>query len=136
MKCRKFLLTGLAVLGITLTTMAQNRDDRPDRQDGPGSERQDRPGQDRQDKFVKEVPRGGKEVVYKDVRYHYVEGKYYRPQKGGYEMVQPPVGMKVNNLPPGYTVKKHRGVTYYYKNDVCYKKGPNRNAYVIVKKPW
>jgi hypothetical protein len=123
MKCRKFLLTGLAVVGISLASMAQERHNNQEQQGRP-------------DRFVKEVPRGGKEVVYKDVHYHYADGKYYRPQKEGYEMVQPPVGMEVHNLPPGYAVKKQKGVTYYYKNDVCYKKGPKKNAYIIVKRPW
>ena len=123
MKCRKFLLTALAIAGISVASMAQGRPDRQDRQDRP-------------ERYVKEVPRGGKEVVYKDVHYHYADGKYYRPQKEGYEMVQPPVGMEVHNLPPGYAVKKHKGATYYYKNDVCYKKGPQKNSFVIVKRPW
>jgi hypothetical protein len=126
MNTGKFLLTALAVVSFSLAGMAQQGHHKPD----------NRPNNKQPDHFVKEVPKGGREVVYKEVHYHYVDGRYYRPQKEGFEMVQPPVGMEVNNLPPGYAVKKHKGVTYYYKNDVCYKKGPKKSTYVIVKRPW
>lgn len=126
MNTRKFILTGLAIVSISLGGMAQGRPDKND----------NRPGNKQPERFVKEVPKGGREVVYKDVHYHYADGKYYRPQNEGFEMVQPPVGMEIDRLPPGYAVKKHKGATYYYKNDVCYKKGPKKNTYVIVKRPW
>jgi hypothetical protein len=126
MNTRKLLLTGLAVFSISLGAMAQERHDKPD----------NRTENRQPERFVKEVPKGGREVVYKDVHYHYAEGKFYRPQKEGFERVQPPVGLEVNNLPPGYAVKKHKGVTYYYKDDVCFKKGLKKNTYVIVKRPW
>lgn len=125
MNSRKFILTGLVIVSISLGTMAQGRPDKNDNRLDNKTER-----------FVKEVPKGGREVVYKDVHYHYADGKYYRAQKEGFEMVQPPAGMEVDRLPPGYAVKKHKGVTYYYKNDVCYKKSPKKNIYVIVKTPW
>ena len=86
--------------------------------------------------FVKEVPKGGKEVVYKDVHYHYSEGRFYRPQNEGFEMVEPPVGCEVYELPKGYAVKKHKGVTYYYKDNVCFKRGAKKGSYVVVKRPW
>jgi hypothetical protein len=40
-------------------------------------------------------------VVYKNGHYHYADGKYYRPQTEGFEIVQPPVGMEIDRLPPG-----------------------------------
>jgi len=123
MKIRKFLLTALAIGSFSMATMAQERHDRPG---GPDREH-----------FVKEAPRGSREVVYKDVHYHYADGKFYRPhQQGGFEIVAPPVGIEVNTLPRGYAIKKHNGVNYYYKDNVCYKRGPGKNTWVIVKRPW
>ena len=115
MNTKRFLLTGLAIVSISLGTMAQDRHD---------------------EHFVKEVPKGGKEVVYKDVHYHYSEGRFYRPQNEGFEMVEPPVGCEVYELPKGYAVKKHKGVTYYYKDNVCFKRGAKKGSYVVVKRPW
>ena len=126
MNTKRILLTGLAILSISVGTMAQARPGKSD----------NRPDNKQPNHFVKEVPKGEKEIVYKDVHYHYSEGRFYRPQNDGFEIVQPPFGMEVNNLPPGYAVKKHKGVTYYYKNDICYKKGPKKGSYVIVKRPW
>jgi hypothetical protein len=69
--------------------MAQQRNDKAD----------NRPNDKQPEHFVKEVPKGGREVVYKDVHYHYAEGRYYRP-RDGYEMVQPTVGMEIDDCRP------------------------------------
>ena len=115
MNSKRFLLTGLAIVCISLGAMAQDRHD---------------------EHFVKEVPKGGKEVVYKDVHYHYSEGRFYRPQNEGYEIVEAPVGCEVHELPKGYVVKKHNGVTYYYKDNLTFKRGAKKGSYVVVKRPW
>jgi hypothetical protein len=88
---RKVILTELAIVSISLGSMAHQRNDKPD----------NRTENRQPERFVKEVPKGGKEVVYKDVHYHYADGKYYRPQTEGFEIVQPPVGMEIDRLPPG-----------------------------------
>jgi hypothetical protein len=114
MNIKKLLLTGLAILSISAATMAQGRDDH----------------------HYKEAPKGAKEVVYKDVHYHYAEGKFYRPHNDGFDMVEAPIGIEVDRLPSGYKVKKNKGVTYYYKDDVCFRKGSKKGFYVTVKRPW
>jgi hypothetical protein len=115
MNIRKHLLTALAILSFGAGAMAQGKPEH---------------------RHFKEVPKGSKEIVYKDVHYHYAEGKFYSPHDDGYDQVEAPVGIEVDRLPAGYKIKKHKGVTYYYKDDVCFKKGAKKGYYVTVKRPW
>ncbi len=50
MNTRKFILTGLAIVSISLGAMAQQRNDKPDNQ----------PDNRQPGRFVKEVPKGGR----------------------------------------------------------------------------
>ena len=65
-------------------------------------------------------------------RYHYREGRFFRPGWFGLEFVisTPPVGAVVSVLPVGHRTVIVRGHTYYYYDDIYYTPCPS--GYVVV----
>jgi hypothetical protein len=80
--------------------------------------------------------RGHREVVvYRHNKYHYYDGRFYSPSWFGFEfrIGSPPVGIAVSTLPYGCLRLSHRGVTYYYYDNVYYQ--PYGTSYVVVSPP-
>jgi len=80
--------------------------------------------------------RGGREIIYVGHdRYHYHDGKFYRPGWFGLEFVvsMPPTGAVVAVLPYGHQTRAYGGITYYYYNNIYYKSCPG--GYVVVPMP-
>jgi hypothetical protein len=82
---------------------------------------------------VSVLPDGNVVVNYRNGRYFYHSGVWFRPLGPRYVVVRPPVGISVAVLPSGYTTLWARGVPYYYANDSYYVQGPG--GYVVAEPP-
>ena len=79
------------------------------------------------------LPRDHRTVVHGGARYYFSGGAWYRPQRGRFVVIAPPIGLFVPFLPPFYSTIWAHGVPYYYANEVYY---ANRgDGYVIVAPP-
>ncbi|MDD5044862.1 MAG: hypothetical protein PHU91_04000 [Candidatus Omnitrophica bacterium] len=80
--------------------------------------------------------RSGREVViYRGERFHYHEGRFYRPSFFGFDFnfVIPPVGVVVTYLPFGYRTVIIGGARYYEYDNVYYQPCPG--GYIVVQEP-
>jgi hypothetical protein len=118
MKAKIVLILMIILSGAAMSASAQHRHDR------------------KKVVVVRSVPGHPKVVAYHGVNYHYADGRYYRPVKGGYErLAAPPIGFTADFVPRGYKVRTHRGVRYYYRGNVCYREaGPH--SYTVAARPW
>ncbi len=73
-------------------------------------------------------------VVGRD-RYHYRDGRFYRPSWFGFEfrIGTPPVGAVVANIPFGHTTLTIGSVPYYYYDRAYYRRCPS--GYIVVQDP-
>jgi len=79
---------------------------------------------------------GHREVVmFGHERYHYHNGRFYRPSWFGFEIAlfTPPIGATVKVLPLGYKTIIFSGSTYYYYDDIYYTRCPS--GYIVVPTP-
>ena len=74
-------------------------------------------------------------VVVGHDRYHYRDGRFYRPGWFGFEfsVVVPPVGVVVSALPMGYGTIIVGGAPYYYYDNIYYTRVPS--GYMVVQRP-
>jgi hypothetical protein len=80
--------------------------------------------------------RGRREVtVFRGERYHYHEGRFYRPSLFGFsfDLVVPPAGAVVSYLPYGHRTIVVGGVMYYEYDNVYYQPCPA--GYAVVQQP-
>ncbi|MDD5686470.1 MAG: DUF6515 family protein [Elusimicrobia bacterium] len=85
--------------------------------------------------WVKSLPPHHEIVEREGRRYHYHEGRFYRPGflGFGFTVVHPPVGAMVTVLPPGHRTVIYEGVPYYYCEDTYYNSCPS--GYSVVTPP-
>ena len=81
------------------------------------------------------LPHGHATLVVSGVRYHYHDGYYYRPVRGGYRVVVAPVGATVVRLPKRHKVVHVRGGVYYHYRDAYYRWDARRKVYVVIRNP-
>lgn len=119
MKAKIVLILMIVLSGATMSVSAQHRH-----------------GHGKKTVVVRSVPGHPRVVAYHGVNYHYADGRYYRPVRGGFErLAAPPIGFNVDFVPKGYKVRTHRGVRYYYRGNVCYREvGPH--SYTVATRPW
>lgn len=74
-------------------------------------------------------------VIVGHQRYHYHDGRFYRPAWFGFEfaVVSPPIGVVVRVLPFGYRTIIVGGGTYYYYDNIYYTTCPS--GYIVVPAP-
>ncbi len=74
-------------------------------------------------------------VVVGHNRYHYRDGRFYRPGWFGFDfvVVVPPIGAVITVLPPKRTTIIVKGVKYYYYDNVYYSDCPS--GYIVVPAP-
>lgn len=84
---------------------------------------------------VEAIPRGHVVVPYRDTRYYFYGGIWYRPSGTRYVVVTPPIGLTVSVLPPYYTTVWVGGVPYYYAGGVYYVWRPVERVYEVVEPP-
>ena len=53
-------------------------------------------------------------------RYYSSHGVWYRPYRGRYAVVAPPIGLFIPFLPLAYTTIWMSGIPYYYANETYY----------------
>jgi hypothetical protein len=73
------------------------------------------------------VHRVGPRTVY------HRRGTFYQRGPSGYVMVQPPVGLVMVSLPPGFSVMAFGGSTYFTFGQVTYQRCPR--GYMVVERP-
>ena len=78
---------------------------------------------------------GREVVVVGHDRYHYRDGRFYRPNWFGFEFVVniPPVGAVVTTLPYGHRSMVVGGLPYYYYDGIYYRSYQSR--YLVVPEP-
>lgn len=81
------------------------------------------------------IPRNHVVVPYRDTKYYFHGGVWYRPSGPRFVVVAPPVGLSISLLPPYYTTVWVGGVPYYYADGVYYAWRPIERTYVVVDPP-
>ncbi|MCW8891966.1 MAG: DUF6515 family protein [Deltaproteobacteria bacterium] len=89
----------------------------------------------RQGAQAKVLPRGYKVVPYRNSRYYFYGGVWYRPSGSRFIVTLPPVGMVVPFLPHAYTTIWVAGFPYYYAAGTYYSWVPESRAYRVVSPP-
>lgn len=79
------------------------------------------------------LPRDHRVFMHGHVRYYSAHGVWYRPYRGYYVVVAPPIGLFVPFLPFAYTTVWLHGIPYYYANETYYAHTPG--GYVVVEPP-
>lgn len=74
-------------------------------------------------------------IVYRNEKYYFHDGIWYRPLGPRFVVVLPPVGVIVPVLPPFYTVIWVGAIPYYYAAGVYYTWYPAYHAYVVTEPP-
>lgn len=64
--------------------------------------------------------------------YHH-RGTFYQRGPLGYVVVQPPIGMVVSSLPPGFSIMAFGGSTYFVFGQATYQRC--RGGYMVVERP-
>jgi len=83
--------------------------------------------------YYRDLPRDHRMVMHNRSRYYSSHGVWYRPYRGRYVVVAPPVGLFVPFLPFAYTTIWYSGTPYYYANDTYYTQAPG--GYVVAEPP-
>lgn len=81
------------------------------------------------------IPRNHVVVPYRDTRYYFHGGVWYRPDGIRFIVVAPPIGLTVSLLPPYYTTVWIGGSPYYYADGVYYAWRPVQRVYEVVEAP-
>lgn len=85
-------------------------------------------------RVVATIPNNAVVITHGSIRYHYHAGVYYRYNGGRYIVATPPLGIRINVLPKGYTELVIGSITYYYY-DGCYYIKTDQGQYETVKDP-
>jgi hypothetical protein len=65
--------------------------------------------------------------------YYYSGGLFYKPFGGNYQVIHPPLGIRVGILPSGYWSLRMGGLPYFYFNGIFYRQ--KNKEYEVVKAP-
>jgi len=86
-------------------------------------------------RWQRSLPPRHEVIVVGRNRYHYYDGRFYRPAwfGFGFTVIAPPFGTAVRVLPFGYRTITVRGTPYYYYNNVYYTTYPS--GYIVVPRP-
>jgi hypothetical protein len=84
---------------------------------------------------VDSIPHNHVVVPYRDTRYYFHGGVWYRPSGPRFVVVAPPIGLSISLLPPYYTTLWVGGAPYYYADGVYYAWRPADRSYVVVDPP-
>lgn len=79
------------------------------------------------------LPRGASRIVVDRSDYYFYDGFFYRPQRGGYLIVDAPVGAIVATLPRLHHRLTSRGVLYFVVGNTYYRQHPR--GYIVVENP-
>ncbi len=79
------------------------------------------------------LPDDHRPILYRNSRYYFAHGEWYRPVGDRFLVVAPPIGLFVPFLPAFYVSLWANGIPYYYANDVYYT--PIAGGYVVAEPP-
>lgn len=71
--------------------------------------------------------------MHRGSRFHYHDGRWYRPVGPRFVTVAPPIGIVIHVLPPVYRTVWFNHVPYYYAHNVYYV--PHPQGYVVTEPP-
>lgn len=126
-----WVLSGIIVVGLVQEAESREREFR-ERQFIDSRYHHDRSYPAR-GQYINRLPPGHREVFWGRTKYYFFDGAWYRPTRGRFLIVAPPIGLVVPFLPPYYATVMIGGVPYYYANEVYYTATPG--GYVIVAPP-
>jgi len=86
-------------------------------------------------KVVKVLPAGHRAVHVGKVKYHYSHGVFYRPHRGTWVVVRPPIGAVVAGLATAAIVVTVSGTQYYLCDGIYYRKVPAGYEVVSIPEP-
>src|SRR2546421_11500340 len=66
-------------------------------------------------------------------RYHYMDGIFYRPYRSYFQVIAPPIGIRIGILPYGYSRIMVGPDPYYYYNGIFYRQSDD--YYEVVTPP-
>jgi hypothetical protein len=84
---------------------------------------------------VQQLPPSAYVAHYGSHPYYYNYGVWYRPYRGYYSVVAPPLGIVLPVLPPYYTTVWFGGIPYYYANDTYYVWSAPQHGYSVAAPP-
>ena len=64
--------------------------------------------------FINRLPNESARINYGGSFYHFNDGLFYRPSRGGFVVAAPPFGLRIGMLPRGFLSFNVRGLPYYY----------------------
>lgn len=113
------------------------RDLRSERRDNRIEFRQDRAAEHRyyprRGAVIQALPHGHRMINYRNTRYYFDNGVWYRPFGASFVVIAPPIGIFVPVLPLGYITMQIGSNAYYVANDVYYAR--RGDGYVVVEPP-
>jgi hypothetical protein len=80
------------------------------------------------------LPHGSISITFGGNPYYYYGGSFYRPFGTYFQMIFPPVGLRIGILPPGYIPIYVGPDPYYFYNGIYYRRYDDRN-YEVVEAP-
>jgi len=83
--------------------------------------------------YIGQLPGGNRAVMYRNSRYYYAHGAWYRPEGRRFFVVAPPIGVFVPFLPAFYATLWVHDIPYYYANEIYYT--PTAGGYVVAEPP-
>ncbi len=84
---------------------------------------------------IDRIPLGHHVVPFRNERYYFYGGVWYRPYGPRFVVVTPPIGLAISLLPPFYSTVWVGGAPYYYADGVYYAWQPAQRNYVVVEPP-
>lgn len=81
------------------------------------------------------LPPANRIIVYRNERYFFHDGIWYRPYDSRFVVVRPPVGVVIPVLPSFYTVIWVGAIPYYYAAGIYYTWYPEYRGYVVAEPP-
>jgi hypothetical protein len=82
---------------------------------------------------IRALPGGYRAVPYRNSRFYFQGGVWYRSSGNRYMVTTPPVGLMVPFLPRSYTTVWVGGYPYYYAGGVYYSWVPEERAYIVTE---
>lgn len=85
--------------------------------------------------FIRRIPKNAEKFKMGGKPFYMYEGVFYKPQKKGYVIIPPPIGMRVKYVPRGARHLQIDGLDYYEMNGTFYLDIPRKRYYEIVPEP-
>jgi len=82
---------------------------------------------------VNQLPHRHSRIVVNAAEYFFFDGFFYRPSRGGYVIVDAPIGAIIATLPRLHHLVHWRGQPYYIVDNTFYRRHPR--GYIVVPDP-